>query len=296
MRPELQGVCIRIANTFHSIPSRRSYRTVTHRRIFSAFFQRLGLVWPGIPVSYILDGSRHKALCRQAVLSHDCKVIGTTKNDFEQGTEPPGACVHDKTFSIGSPGEPIEYTDLLQQDLGTDVIMLQKCVIIGLALLLIGGLATAWVHKQTQAERAKASADGTNYSLGPEEYLDKYGRWYQLSPEQQNQLVLELDRDRQNKTSEQLALEQKARLRADLDKLAAGQMEPGDIADILYGVGWQDEVERSKKLKEKMEIAQIISIVCLSIGSVLFAVCILVWVLRSFVRFLRTATVFPGRR
>lgn len=165
--------------------------------------------------------------------------------------------------------------------------MLQKCVIIGLALLLIGGLATAWVHKQTQAERAKASADGTNYSLGPEEYLDKYGRWYQLSPEQQNQLVLELDRDRQDKTSEQLALEQKARLRADLDKLAAGQMEPGDIADILYGVGWQDEVERSKKLKEKMEIAQITSIVCLSIGSVLFAVCILVWVLRSFVRFLR---------
>ena len=53
-----------------------------------------------------------------------------------------------------------------------------------------------------------------------------------------------------------------------------------------------------KKLKEKMEIAQIISIVCLSIGGVLFAVCILVWVLRSFVRTRAqaAATVLPGRR
>ena len=89
---------------------------------------------------------------------------------------------------------------------------------------------------QRDADGAGADAHaGIKYSLGPEEYLDKYGRWYKLSPEQQNQLVLELDRDRQDKTPEQLALEQQARLRADLDKLAAGQMDPGDIADVLYG-------------------------------------------------------------
>ncbi len=165
--------------------------------------------------------------------------------------------------------------------------MLQKCTIIGLVFLLAGGLAMAWLNNEKQAEQAQTPASGTKYSLDPEEYLAKYGRWYNLSPEQQNQLVLELDKDRRDKAPEQLALEQQARLRADLDKLAARQMEPGDIADFLYGKGWENQVEEYKKLNEKMEITQIISVVCLSIGGILFALCVLVWVLRLFVRLLR---------
>jgi molecular chaperone GrpE (heat shock protein) len=166
--------------------------------------------------------------------------------------------------------------------------MLQKCAILGLTLLLIGGVVTAWVVSETRTEQAQAPAPGAKHSLGPEEYLDKYGRWYRLSPEQQNQLVLELDKDRQSKTPEELAREQQARLRADLDKLAARQMDPGDIADILYGPGWEDEVERYKKLKEQIEFAQITSQVCLSIGGGLFGLCALVWVARTFVRIVRS--------
>ncbi|MEN6427205.1 MAG: hypothetical protein ABFE13_17765 [Phycisphaerales bacterium] len=165
--------------------------------------------------------------------------------------------------------------------------MLQKCAILGLALLLVGGLATAWVYNQMRTEQAHTPAPGIKYSLGPEEYLDKYGRWYQLSPEQQNQLVLELEKYRQDKTREQLATEQKARLRADLERLAAGQMDPGPLANDLFGTGWENEVEEYKKLKEKMEIVQIISIVCLSIGGVLFVLCTIAWTLRTFVRLVR---------
>ncbi len=166
--------------------------------------------------------------------------------------------------------------------------MLQKCVILGLALLLVGGLATAWVYSETRTEQAQAPTAGAKYSLGPEEYLDKYGRWYQLSPEQQNELVLELDKDRQSKTPEELAREQQARLRTDLDKLAARQMDPGAIADVLYGPGWEDEVERYKKLNEQIEIAKIISLVCLSIGGSLFALCAVVWVVRFSIRAVRS--------
>jgi len=162
--------------------------------------------------------------------------------------------------------------------------MLQKCAILGMALLFVGGLATGWVYNERQTEQAQAPTPGIKYSLGPEEYLDKYGRWYQLSPEQQNELVLELDKDRQDKTAEQLVSEQQARLRSDREKLAAGQMDPGPLANVLYGSGWENEVEQYKKLKEQMEIAQIISIVCLSIGGVLFALCVFIWVLRSLVR------------
>ncbi len=166
--------------------------------------------------------------------------------------------------------------------------MLQKCTILGLALLLVGGLATAWVYSETRTEQAQTPATGAKYSLGPEEYLEKYGRWYQLSPEQQNQLVLELERERQSKSPEELVLEQKARLRADLEKLAARQMDPGNIADDLYGPGWEDEIEQYKKLNEQIEFAQITSQVCLSIGGGLFAVCVLVWVVRSSVRIVRS--------
>jgi molecular chaperone GrpE (heat shock protein) len=171
--------------------------------------------------------------------------------------------------------------------------MLQKCAILGLVFLLAGGLALAWVYNETRTEQAQAP--GVQYSLGPEEYLDKYGRWYQLSPEQQNQLVLELDKYRQDKTPEQLALEQQARLRADRDRLAARQMDPGDIAEILYGTGWEAEVEQYKKMKEQMEIAQIISIVCLSIGGGLFGLCVAFWVLRQSVRGLRSFRQRPDR-
>lgn len=165
--------------------------------------------------------------------------------------------------------------------------MLLKCAILGLALLLVGGLATAWVSNETRTEQAQAPAPGVKYSLGPEEYLDKYGRWYQLSPEQQNQLVLELDRDRKDKTPGQLVREQQARLHADLEKLAARQMDPGEIADVLYGAGWENEVEQYKKTREQMEIAQIVSVVCLSIGGGVFGLCVVIWVVRLFVRLLR---------
>ncbi|MBN2131236.1 MAG: nucleotide exchange factor GrpE [Sedimentisphaerales bacterium] len=162
--------------------------------------------------------------------------------------------------------------------------MLKKCAILGLMLLLVGGLALAWVRSQTRREQHEASARAVEHSLRPEAYVDKYSRWYELTPEQQNQLVLELDKDRENKTREQLADEQQARLRRDLDRLAAGEMSGGDIADYLYGDNWQEKVTQYKMQKEQEQIAQTASAVCLSIGGVLFAGCVLIWIVESIVR------------
>ncbi len=174
--------------------------------------------------------------------------------------------------------------------------MLLKCSILGLVLLLVGGLAYAWVYSETRSEQQQGQDSVVNYSLGSEEYLDKYGRWYQLTPEQQNQLVLELDRDRESKTKEQLDKERRARLRADLDKLAAHQMNPGDIADFLYGPGWEDEVEQYKERKEKMEIAQTISAVCLSIGGILVGLCAAIGALWAIVHIVRALRQRSSRR
>jgi len=105
-----------------------------------------------------------------------------------------------------------------------------------------------------------------------------------LTPEEQNQLALELDKDHQSKTQETVTAEQRARLRAHLPRLAAGEMNPGDITDFLYGPNWQDEVVQYQKRREQEQIGQTASIVCLAIGGVLTGACIVLWILCSIVR------------
>jgi len=166
-------------------------------------------------------------------------------------------------------------------------MMLKKCVILGLAVLFVGGAALAWLHNETRSQQERAPDPKIKYSLGTEKYFEKYGRWYSLSPEEQNQLVLELDRDRKTKTREQVAEEQQVRLRTDLDKLAAHEMNPGEIADYLYGANWEEQVEQHKKRKEQREIARTILLVCLPIGGTILAGCFLAWFVRVVARLLR---------
>ncbi len=173
--------------------------------------------------------------------------------------------------------------------------MLKKCAILGLALLMIGGLSLAWLRKQTEAERIATPAAATD-TLQSADYLQKYGHWYRLTPEQQNRLVLELDEDRKNKTPEELTAEQKARLHADLPRLAAGEMNPGDIADYLYGSGWEDEVTQYRQRREQEQITQTISVVCLSIGGALFGICFVIWALCLVARAFKALTRRRAKR
>lgn len=158
--------------------------------------------------------------------------------------------------------------------------MLKKCAILGLTILLVGGLALAWLYKETRAEQELVNDLKVSNVLQGQDDLGQYGRWYALTPEEQNRLVLELKKDSETKTLEELTEERRARLRTDLDKLAAGEMHPGDIADFLYGRGWEQEVEDYKKRKEQREIAQTTSIVCISIGGTILAGCVVFGFLR----------------
>jgi molecular chaperone GrpE (heat shock protein) len=166
--------------------------------------------------------------------------------------------------------------------------MLIKCAILGLVLLLAGGFAYGWVYSDALDEQQQAPDVGLlKNTLGPEEYLAKYGRWYMLTSEQQNQLLQELNRDREGKTKEQLVREQQARLWADRDKLAGGQMNPGDIADFLYGPGWQNTVEQYKKRQQQRDFVQTISVVCLSLGGTVSGACLLTGIVYLALRIVR---------
>lgn len=162
--------------------------------------------------------------------------------------------------------------------------MLKKCAILGVAVLLVGGIALGWLIKETRSEQAQTRRLRTKYAIQPDEYLNKYGRWNLLSPEEQTRLVLEMDKERQSKTRQQLAEEQQARLRVDIEKLAAGQVSSGEISDFLYGPGWEEEVAKYKKLQEQKEIAQTTSIVCISVGGTILGGCCAIWLVYAFVR------------
>jgi molecular chaperone GrpE (heat shock protein) len=174
--------------------------------------------------------------------------------------------------------------------------MLKKCAILGLAVLLVGGLALGWLFNETRSERQRASDLKAKHSLGPEEQLNKYGRWYLLSPEEQNQLALEMNKDRQTKSRQQLVQEQQARLQTDLEMLAAGEMNSGEIADFLYGTGWEQQVREYKKRQEQKEIAHTASVVCISIGGTIFGGCIVIWLLSGLVRIARRLAAWRSRR
>ena len=162
--------------------------------------------------------------------------------------------------------------------------MLKKCAILGVAVLLVGGLALGWLVRETRSEQAETRRLRTKYAIQPEEYLNKYGRWYLLSPEEQTRLALEMEKDRQSKTRQQFAEEQQARLRVDIEKLAAGQVSSGEISDFLYGSGWEEQVGKYKKLQEQKDIAHTTSIVCMSIGGTILGGCCAIWLMYALAR------------
>lgn len=165
--------------------------------------------------------------------------------------------------------------------------MLKKCTILGLAVLLVGGLALGWLIKETRSEEEQTRRLRAQCAVNPEESLNKYGRWHLLTPDEQNRLVLEMDKDREGKSRQQLAEEQQARLRVDIEKLAAGQVSSGEIADFLYGAGWEAEVLKYKKLQEQKEIAHTASVVCISIGGTILGGCCVIWFVYGLVRLAR---------
>ena len=164
--------------------------------------------------------------------------------------------------------------------------MLKKCAILGFAVLLVGGLALGWLFKETRSEQERMSRLRAKYT-GSEDYLKKYDRWHLLSPDEQTRLVLELNKERQGKSGQQLAEEQEARRSVDIEKLAGGQVTSGEIANLVYGSGWEQEVSKYKKLQEQKEIAHTASVVCISIGGTILSGCLIAWVLYGMARLVR---------
>jgi molecular chaperone GrpE (heat shock protein) len=149
--------------------------------------------------------------------------------------------------------------------------MFKKSITLGLTLLLAGSAVLGWVLAEKKKEQHEMAFYKSKYASGIDEYLKQYNEWLQLAPEKRTRLPWGPDKYGKTKTEAQLRQEQQERLKADLDKLAAGETDIYPFADILYGENWQEELGKYKKQKELKEFVFTCSIVCTFTGGMILS-------------------------
>jgi len=170
----------------------------------------------------------------------------------------------------------------------------KKFMIVGLILLFSGTAMLGWTLTEKRKQQRRMASYKLKYSSETNDYLKQYNEWLQLPPQERSELPLVLDENGRTKTKAQLRQEQAERLKADLDKLAAGETVLYPLADILYGENWQDELDKYKKQKERGELVLTGSIVCASMGGSIFAWCLLLWTAHMAVRGLSGLSKFSA--
>jgi molecular chaperone GrpE (heat shock protein) len=155
--------------------------------------------------------------------------------------------------------------------------MRKKLIILGLVLFLVGSAVLIRSLVGRRKERRLVASYKLKYASEADEYLKQYNEWSKLPPEQRTQLPWGLDKYGQTKTKSQLCRERQERLKADLDKLAAGEKYVYPFANILYGENWQEEVSKFKKQKKMRELTLTGSTVCMLAGAAIPAGYLLSW-------------------
>jgi len=158
--------------------------------------------------------------------------------------------------------------------------MLKKSLILGSIFLLVGASMYWWMIAGKQQQQ-----NGVSYKFTEtDDYIRQYQEWLQLPPEQRAELPLVLDKYGKDKTNDQLRQEQQARLKADMDKLAASEIAANPFADILYGDNWQNDLSEFKKRNELNEYVLTSSIVCTTMGGSIYVWWIVLWTARSIIK------------
>lgn len=131
------------------------------------------------------------------------------------------------------------------------------------------GLGNVFVERHT--EQRQTAAHREQYSEASTGYLERYNQWCQLTPEEQQDNPWGQGLYGGGKDTEQFREEQQTRLKADLSALAAGVKKPQALADILYGHGWQQEVDKYRKQKELRDAIAIASTISTLAGFIMLS-------------------------
>ncbi|MEJ2648084.1 MAG: nucleotide exchange factor GrpE [Sedimentisphaerales bacterium] len=144
-----------------------------------------------------------------------------------------------------------------------------KAFIIGFFLLCIGAGTLWWVNFDRERQEQEIEKLKLKYGSETSDYVKRYEEWTCMPPEERSELPKGLHLNDDSKTREEILQEQEERLKADMDKLAAGQMTGYPFTDEFYGSNWQQKIELYKKQKEKREFLFNASIACTTTGGLL---------------------------
>ncbi len=147
-------------------------------------------------------------------------------------------------------------------------------------MLFGGGSLLSWVLTEQREEQAIAADFQLKHSTETADFIRQYDEWLQRPAEERTGLPLLLDKNGKAKTRDQFQQEQQERLKADIHKLATGEITAHPFADVLYGDNWQRQLSAYKKRKERNEAILIGSAVCASVGGLVCASWLLVWMVQ----------------
>lgn len=162
--------------------------------------------------------------------------------------------------------------------------MLKRFIILGLVLLLAGSAMLGWILAEKRKEQKQIAHYKWKYDSELGKELEQYDKWLQLPPEKRTDLPPAIKKYGEVLTRAQLQRQQQARLKADLDKLAAGDPNARPLADFFYGENWQEEISKYKGEKEQRELLLNSSIVFTSIGGAILGWCLLLNIVRLLIK------------
>ncbi|MHC4703970.1 MAG: nucleotide exchange factor GrpE [Planctomycetota bacterium] len=149
--------------------------------------------------------------------------------------------------------------------------MRRNLIITASILVLVGGAALGWVLNERSKDWAETAQYEGNCDVGTDDFIKQYNDWLQTPPQERGELPYLRDEYGITKTRGQLRQEQQARLKTDLDKLAAGKITAPHFVDDLYGEGWHDEVTEYQKRREFLKTVLNCSIISASAGGAIYA-------------------------
>ena len=162
--------------------------------------------------------------------------------------------------------------------------MVKKSIILGLILLLGGTAVFSLVTVTRRKQHEQAAYYQSKYAAEYDDYMRKYNHWLQSDPQERAELPWGLDEYGQTKPKASQLVEQQERLKADLDKLAAGETDTYPFADFLYGKDWQKKLNKYKTQKEISDLFYTVSIVSMLVGAVILTSYLLLRSARLFIR------------
>lgn len=147
--------------------------------------------------------------------------------------------------------------------------MAKKFLIIGLLFLSAGLAVTGWVVVSQRKQQQQREFYKSKYATEADEYIAAYYKWLELPEDERDDVPLQFGESGKDKSAVQLRIEQQERLMADIDELAAGGRKQQQLANILYGENWRDEVKKYKSRKKAEHSILAGSIIVTSFGGML---------------------------